>query len=180
MTGDRKIKEAIETMSGTRGQQSIKLVECEVISVDESKRTCNVSVIGGNAEYDIENVRLMATIDDGLLIIPTVGSQILVAHNNQNVKYICQFSEIEKVLLITGETSIEIKDGSVKFNDGSFDGFVKIKDLTDKLNDMVRLLNVELGKIQTGIIAGGGSYTPTNLQNFNKSDYENTKITHGE
>jgi len=123
MTGDRKIKEAIETMSGTRGQQSIKLVECEVISVDESKRTCNVSVIGGNAEYDIENVRLMATIDDGLLIIPTVGSQILVAHNNQNVKYICQFSEIEKVLLITGETSIEIKDGSVKFNDGSFDGF---------------------------------------------------------
>ena len=178
MSGDRQIKEAIETMSGTRGQQLVKLVECEVISVDESKRTCNVSVIGGNAEYDIENVRLMATVDDGILIIPTVGSQIIVAHNNKNVRYICQFSEIDKVLLITGDTTIEIKDGSVKFNDGSFDGFVKIKDLTDKLNDMVRLLNIELGKIQTGIIAGGGSYTPTNLQNFNKSDYENTKLTH--
>ena len=126
-----------------------------------------------------ENDILMASIDDGLLVIPNVGSDVIVCYNSKNVKYICQFSEINKVLIIIGDTTVEVKDGSIKFNDGSFDGFVKISDLTSKLNDMVTKMNVELGKIQTGIVAGGGSYTPTNLSNFNKSDYENTKITHG-
>jgi hypothetical protein len=179
MLGDRQIREAIEKMAGNKSQQNIKLVDCEVVSVDEDKRTCNVTVLSDNSEYDLENVRLMATVDDGILIIPKVGSIIIVAHNSKNVKYICQFSEIEKVLLITGDTIIEIKDGSVKFNDGSFDGFVKIKDLTNKLNEKVNLINAELLKIQTGIAAAGGTYSLTNITTFDKNDYENTKITHG-
>lgn len=180
MGGDRKIKEAIETMAGFKYADNVKLVKCEVISVDENKRTCNVTTTGGVVEFDINDVSLMASLDDGLLVIPTVGSDVIVCYNSKNVKYICQFSEINKVLIIIGDTTVEVKDGSIKFNDGSFDGLVKISDLTSKLNDMVAKINIELGKIQTGIIAGGGSYTPTSLSNFNKSDYENTKITHGE
>ena len=93
--------------------------------------------------------------------------------------FICQFSEINKVLIITGDTIVEIKDGKVTFNDGSYGGLVRVEDLTSKLNDMVRLINIELNKIRIGITAGGGSYSPTNLQNFNKSDYENDKIIQG-
>lgn len=179
MAGDRKINEAVQTLAGVNNFDNVKLVKCEVISVDENKRTCNVTTSGGVADFDINDVSLMASIDDGLLVIPAVGSDAIVCYNSKNVKYICQFSEINKVLIIIGDTTAEVKDGSIKFNDGSFDGLVKISDLTSKLNDMVTKINVELGKIQTGIIAGGGSYTPTSLSNFNKSDYENTKITHG-
>lgn len=179
MAGDRKISEALQTLAGVKDFDNVKLVKCEVISVDENKRTCNVTTTGGVVDFDINDVSLMASIDDGLLVIPTVGSDVNVCYNSKNIKFICQFSEINKVLIIIGDTTVEVKDGSVKFNDGSFDGLIKISDLTSKLNDMVSKVNVELGKIQTGIIAGGGSYTPTSLSNFNKSDYENTKITHG-
>lgn len=179
MAGDRKISEAVQTLAGVTNFDNVKLVKCEVVLVDENKRTCNVTTSGGVVDFDINDVSLMASIDDGLLVIPTVGSDVIVCYNSKNVKYICQFSEINKVLIIIGDTTVEVKDGSIKFNDGSFDGLVKISDLTKKLNDMVTKINVELTKIQTGIATGGGSYTPTNLSNFNKSDYENTKITHG-
>ena len=179
MTGDRKISEAVQTLSGFNNLDNVKLVKCEVVSVDENNRTCNVTSTGSVVEFDINDVTLMASIDDGLLVIPKIKSDVIVCYNNKNVKYICQFSAIEKVLIIIGDTTVEIVDGSIKFNDGSFDGLVKISDLTSKLNDMVRMVNIELAKIQIGIASGGGSYSPTNLSNFNKSDYENTKITHG-
>lgn len=179
MHSSRNINEAVQQLAGTKNSETVKLVTGEVISVDENKRTCNVSVIGVS-DFDITNVSLMTGINDGYFIIPKVGSQILVCYNNRNIKYICQFSEIEKVLIIINKTTFEIVDGSIKINDGTFNGIVKIDDLTTKINDMINFINAEFLKIQTGIITGGGAYTPTNLQAFNKSDYENDKITHGE
>jgi hypothetical protein len=176
---DRNIKEAIMHLAGTHGKDEVFLVACEVLSVSESARTCDVVTISGRSTYGIDDVNLMAAVDDGVLIIPTIASTVLVIHNKRDVKFIAQFSEIDKVLIITGNTTIEVKDGSIKLNDGSYNGLVRVEDLTTKLNDMVRNINIELGKIQTGIAAGGGSYTPVSLQNFNKSDYENTNITHG-
>lgn len=176
---DRAIKEAVMHLAGTHGKDEMSLVVCEVVSVNEAARTCDVVTITGRSEYSIDDVCLMATVDDGILIIPVVNSTVLVIHNKRDVKFIAQFSEIEKVLIITGNTTLEIKDGSIKLNDGSYNGLVRVDDLTTKLNNMVTAINIELGKIQTGIAAAGGSYAPATLNQFNKSDYENTKITHG-
>lgn len=174
-----EITKAIQVMAGTSGLDNVTIAECEVVSVNEDERTCECITISGKSSVELTEVRLIPVVADGILIVPKVGSVIIVHYSKDILPFVSQFSEVEKILLITGDTTIEIKDGSVKFNDGSFDGFVKIKDLTSKLNDMIKFINIELGKIQTGIVTGGGSYTPTNLQQFNKSDYENTKITHG-
>jgi hypothetical protein len=176
---DRQVKEAIMHLAGTHGKDEVFLVQCEVNSVNEAARTCDVTTISGRSQYSIDDVALMPIVDDGVLIIPTIGSTVLVIHNNRNVKFICQFSEIDKFLVISGGSIMEIKDGSITFNDGSYNGLVRVEDLTTKLNDMIRNINIELAKIQVGIAAGGGSYSPVNLQNFNKSDYENTKVKHG-
>lgn len=173
---DRQIQEAINTLSGGRNQDTVTMIECVVDSVDVGVRECSCTTIDG---VKMTNVRLMSSVNDGFLIIPEVGSEIIVLHTKRFKPFICQFSSVDKVLIITGDTIFEIKDGKITFNDGSYDGLVRINDLTTKLNDMVQLMNVEFAKIQVGIVAGGGSYTPTNLQNFNKSDYENDKIIHG-
>lgn len=173
---EREIQEAIQTLSGARNQDIVTLMECTVDSVNVGARTCDCTTIDG---VKMTDVRLMSNVNDGYLIIPEIDSQIIVLYTKRFSPFICQFSSINRVLIITGDTVIEIKDGKITFNDGSYNGLVRVDDLTSKLNDMIRFINIELGKIQTGIIAGGGSYTPVNLQNFNSSDYENDKIIHG-
>lgn len=173
------IANAIQKLAGTHGVDVVYLAEVEVTSVNESDRTCEGKSITGFAGAEFTGIRLMANVNDGLLVLPKVGSIIIVMYSKCILPLIVQFSEVEKVLIITGNTTIEIKDGSVKYNDGSFNGFVKIDDLTSKLNEKINLINVELGKIQAGIAAAGGSYALANITTFNKNDYENEKITHG-
>ena len=52
------------------------------------------------------------------------------------------------------------KDKTCEFG-GDADNLIRYKKLDDELQSFKSKINTELGKIQTGIIAGGGSYTPT-------------------
>ena len=189
MHTDRQIKEAIQHLAGTHNKDEIKVVQCEVESVDVDTRTCNVVTISGLATYTIENVALMSAIDDGVLILPKVGSIVIVIHNKKGIKFVSQFSEVESIVIITGDTTIEIKDGLVQFNDGSFDGFVKIKDLVEKLNALEKDINNLKNAFTswTPVPNDGGaalkssaaSWYAQQLQETQQSDLENTKITHG-
>lgn len=183
MHTDRQIKEAIQHLAGTHNKDEIKLVQCEVESVDVDTRTCNVVTISGLATYTIENVALMSAIDDGVLILPKIGSIVSVIHNKKGIKFVSQFSEVESIVIITGDTTIEIKDGLVQFNDGSFDGFVKIKDLVEKLNNLENLVNQFIGLYNGHVHASNGVVTTSvvtkTLTPTQQSDLENTKITHG-
>jgi hypothetical protein len=183
MHTDRQIKEAIQHLAGTHNKDEIKVVQCEVESVDVDTRTCNVVTISGLATYTIENVALMSAIDDGVLILPKVGSIVSVIHNKKGIKFVSQFSEVESIVIITGDTTIEIKDGLVQFNDGSFDGLVKIKDLVDKLNNLENLVNQFIGLYNGHVHTSNGvvtfSVVTKTLTPTQQSDLENTKITHG-
>lgn len=169
---NRSIQEAVLHLSGNKNTDTVSIVECTVDSVSVSARTCDCTTLDG---IKISGVRLMSTVDDGVLIIPAVGSDLIVGYTKKIVPFVCQFSSVDKVLVITGDTTIEIKDGLVKFNDGSFDGLVKIKDLVTKLNNIETKLNT--------IIAWGAMVTPplftSPMINTQKSDIENTLITHG-
>lgn len=131
------IRRAIETLAGVKGDDKVAMVAAEVISVDEAARTCNVEVITGIGQTEIENVQLMASIDDGLLLIPAIGSTIIVSYSAYNQPFVSLFSELSKVLLVAGEnnasiqidesgvlleiaeTKLLISDGLTKFNEGS-------------------------------------------------------------
>jgi hypothetical protein len=200
------IRRAIETLAGVKGEDKVAMVAAEVISVDEAARTCNVEVITGIGQTEIENVQLMASIDDGLLLIPAIGSTIIVSYSAFNQPFVSLFSELSKVLLVAGEnnasiqidesgvlleiaeTKLLISDGLTKFNEGDLGGLVKVIDLTNKLNALENKVNsiISAFNSHTHILTlstGTGTAAPTSspvsgtLTPTNRADIENDKIT---
>lgn len=180
MAGEREIQEAIQMLSGAKGQDTVSIVECTVTAVDASARTCDARTLSG---IPISGVRLMPEVDDGLLVIPTVGSVIIVGYTKTVTPFVCQFSTIDRVLVITGDSTVEIKDGLIKFNDGSYDGFVKVGDLVSKLNALEDMVNTMIALYNAHVHASNGVPTTSlvtgTLTNTVQADLENTLITHG-
>lgn len=185
----REIIEAIQKISGTQFNDNVKLLAASVVSVNESARTCVVTTTSSQASVTIENVQLMASVDDGFLLIPTIDSTVIVSYSTHNAPFITLFSSIDKVLIIVGNTQMKITDGLVQFNDGSLGGLVKITQLTNKLNNLENLVNDLAAKYNShthvlALSAGTGTAAPTTttettvLTPTAQADIEDTTIKH--
>lgn len=135
---------------------------CTIDSIDLTTLTCYCVPLNGDA--DIINVRLMANIDNGFLLIPEVNSIVVVSFLSDDSAYVSLVSKVSEVHL----------------NGKNFNGLIKIDEQTAKLNQLVSELQIQLGLIAAGITAGGGTYTPSTLSIFNKIDYENITILQGD
>lgn len=179
-----QIRSAIVKMAG----QSDAMQEATVQSVDIASRTCICSAITGNASIEI-TARLMAEVDDGFLLVPTVGSTVIVSYSKAVAPYISLFSQVDKVVLISGDYGLEINADGVKINDGSDGGLVKVKELTDRLNKLEDALGDLISKFNThthaGVTTGSGvsgtTATPSTktVTQTDRADLENTTVTHG-
>lgn len=156
----KELRDAIKTLTKPNNDGYGKV--CTVDSVDLVNRTCYCIPI--NEDADITEVRLMANIDNGFLLIPEVNSIVVVSFLSDSSAYVALVSKVSEVQL----------------NGTNFNGLIKIDEQTAKLNQLVTELQTQLGLIATGIAAGGGSYTPATLSTFNKTDYENIKIKQGD
>lgn len=88
-----------------------------------------------------------------------------------------------------GSSSLKVDKDVIEFNGGSLNGLIKIDDLTRRLNDLVNTFNAHTHNVPAGsflISATSGVSNPApipvqtpsnNASAFNKSDYENLKIT---
>jgi len=160
--------------------------ECTVVSVDETTRTCVVKPKNGDA--DLQGVRLQSVISSevGIYVLPEVESNVIVGFLDEHEAFIIQTSKVSKVEIIGVE--------SIKLNGDSFGGLIKIQELTSKLNALVSDFNafVQIFNAHVHVLAGvaagvpvTGTATPTvspaqPTANFNKTDFENSVITHGE
>ena len=203
---DDKIREAVRKLAGTQLSDEVFLVSCMVESVDEGARTCDCINIEGGAVTDIPNVQLMAEVDDGMLMLPTVGSTVIVLYAKRAIPLVVMFSEVDKVLMISGNSVVSITNDNVKisngsssatiadqliqFNDGSLGGLVKVKDLTTKLNNLEKAYNDLATKFNshthiltlssgTGTAAPTTSPEATTLISTQQADIENTNTKHG-
>jgi hypothetical protein len=184
---DRQIQEAVQRLAGVQLADQVYLVEGTVTAVDVSTRTCTVLVGSDQSEYELPGVRLMAEVDDGVLIIPSVDSPIIVGYSKRILPFVCQFSQVERVLTVTGGTSIEVKDGLIQLNDGSYGGLVQVTALVKKMNALEDLLNDLITKYNTHIHpASSGTTSPTASQETRtitartkQADLENTSVKHG-
>lgn len=170
MSDEAAIRKAVQKLAGVSNNMA-KIVAATVTSVDMVTRTCAVTTITGKSEIDISAVQIMPDVSDGFILVPAVGSLVYIAYSIKNLPFIQMFSEIDRVILICD---------NVQVNDGSYGGLIKIIDQTSKLNNLVNQLTAELVKIEAGIVAAGGTYTPGTLDQFNKTDYENTMFKHGQ
>src|SRR5687768_8991287 len=86
-------------------------VVCTVTSLDEAENTCVCSPINGDADFI--DVRLQADPGNGLLMLPAVGSKVIVQPLNNFTGYVSMFSAVD----------------SFKFLDGSYGGLTKTQEL---------------------------------------------------
>ncbi len=170
---------AIQKIAGTYNRDVVEIINATVVSVDKTARTCVVTPLSGKSDTTIEDVGLMPERNDGEFKIPKVGSTVGVVTSTFVDPYIVSWSDLDEWYLVIGTTTIDVLNGTIKLGDGSFGGIIKITDLTTKLNLLVSQLQAQLALIATGIIAGGGTYTPGTLSTFTQTDYENENTTHG-
>lgn len=171
--GDRDIKEVIRKLAGQEYDDRVYTIDAEVLSVDEDNRTCECQSISGQASNVIPDVRLMASVDDGILILPAIGSNVTIILSTFTDPYVTGYSAIDKIILRGGDLG----------------GLVKVVELTDKLNKIENLLNDFISKYNShthaGVQTGGGMSAVTlaledqTLTLTEKEEIENEKITQG-
>ena len=172
MSDESKIQESVRILAGNNNNERVFAVDCEVISVDEEARTCQVRAIGGKARNTF-TARLMSSVDDGIYFEPETDSTVCVVFGDFTAPFVCQYSGIEKIV----------------FRGGDLGGLVKVIDLTEKLNNLEDLVNDLIEKYNAhthaGVQAGGSSTAVTTsietgtLVKTEREDIENKKIKQG-
>ena len=184
---DRSVKTAVQKLAGTFKEDTVQLIIGTVESVDEDKAICSVKI---QNDVTLPNVSLQASICDGLLIIPVVDSTVYVLTSKYNTPLVIQWSDIDKFMLQVGDSYLEVNnDGTFQFNDGSFDGLVKVGELVKKINALENLLNGFISIYNTHTHTASSFGAPTTVpsaiesQQINpitqQQDIENDKIKHG-
>ena len=161
----KEIREAIRKICG-RDDGGFLFFNAVVKSVEDDSCTVNYS------DIDIPDVRLNAAINgvaNNLLIKPKQGSTVLIADLSEGLL---------RDLAIIGWSEVD----TITINGGEFGGLIKIQELTNKLNALVQEFNSHTHTVATtGTAAaqsGTASATTGQVSEFNKSDYEDTKIKH--
>jgi hypothetical protein len=184
---DRAIIEAVQKLTGTQLNDNVKLLAATVDSVDESTRTCIVTTVSSQGSITIENVQLMASVDDGFLLIPVIGSTVLVSYSTYNQPFVTMFSELAKVAMVVGDTLLTMTSDLLQFNDGALGGLVKVVDLVSRMNLIENKVNDLIGKYNghthlltlssgTGTAATTTSQETGTLTPTGRADIENDKI----
>jgi len=155
-------------------RQTVTVFPAQVKSVNESDLTCDVE---SSDELEIFDVRLRATVDgndDGFVLIPTVGSWVLLGNigNSQGEYAVLATSETtkaafkvgqstwfidaDKIAAQRGQTAVKVESDGVRIERNS----VSLKTAIDSLIDQIKLITV------TCAAPGSPSTPPLNLAAF--------------
>jgi hypothetical protein len=144
---------------------------CTVDSVDLVNLTCYCIPI--NDDADITEVRLMANIDNGFLLIPEVNSIVVVSFLSDSSAYVSLVSKVSEIQL----------------NGTNYDGLVRVQELTDKLNNLENKLNdlITACSSQVVTLAPSGTFpldsfftSVTPLIPTQQIEIENQKVKQGD
>lgn len=120
------LKEAIQQIAKDDQQEIYSLV-CTVDEVNEDERTCKVTPVNGGVA--VFGVRLQAIKDNnqGLVVIPSVNSQVVVTFLNKQTGYVALHTDVDKIF----------SDSPLfEFNGGDNGGLVNIEDLVSAINSL--------------------------------------------
>lgn len=95
---------------------------------------CDCSPVDGSS--DILGVKLQAIESKGSLIVPAIGSMVIVSFINRNAGYVSMFSKIDTITLLGG----------------NFNGLVKADELKTQLNKLKDTVDA--------LVEGFSSWTP--------------------
>lgn len=134
---------------------------------DVTGSTCSVipldSIESDGSETIILDVRLQVSSSNGFLLVPSVGSIVMIAELAPSDYCVIFYSALD----------------SIKMLDGSRGGLVDVGNLVDRINNMENKFNAH---VHSGVQPGGGtSAIPTTQVSpiTQISDIENPNILHG-
>lgn len=129
--------------------------------------TCTVTF----GTLDVEGVRLRASLAENeshILIVPKVGTSVVVGSLSNDLS----------LLVVLAVDEVE----SITINGGKLGGLINIESLTQKINELVRTFNNHTHQVSTTGSAtaqtGTAAAVTSKASELNKSDYEDTKVTH--
>lgn len=161
------IREAIRTLSGM-DQLSYETLICKVKSVDEANFTCECEPIDGSADFF--GVLLNADKKKGFVLVPKVGSFVVVTQMSETTSCVVMVSDVSQVYIAGDENG----------------GLVKIDNLKTQYDTMISAFKAAIGAGFSALsgLDGGASLAAFNsaassVQNLNKTTLENTKVKHG-
>lgn len=195
MTAEQAFGEMVQTlMRSMKGYVAdARLSIGKVKEVNLAEGSCDVERDGSPDLYD---VRLNAVIDEGITdkftVVPAVGSLVMVMSLGEATEaMVVATSKIEKVVIQTGEISVDVSAGGVVMNVGKLGGLIDITKLTEQVNRLVDAFNghthtIPSGGINTqGSAAAQSTVTPVTVPaveqkaaKLDKADYENEKVKH--
>lgn len=154
-----------------------------VKEVDEKERTC---VVERDGSPELNDVRLNAVIDEGVTdcftVIPAVGSFVQVLLLDETEGLVVATSKIAKVLIRTGDITMEVSDQGIVMNGGKLGGVIDIAKLTEKVNGLVDAFNGHTHMVSTTGSAtaqtGTAAVTASKAKKLDRGDYENEKVKH--
>lgn len=165
----KELRDSLRTLTKPNGNAYSKV--CTVDSVDLVNLTCYCIPI--NDDADITEVRLMANIDNGFLLIPEVNSIVVVSFLSDSSAYVSLVSKVSEIQL----------------NGTNYDGLVKVQELTDKLNNLENKLNdlITACSSQVVTLAPSGTFplasfftSVTPLIPTQQTEIENQKVKQGD
>lgn len=161
------IKQAIRQLAGTHLVDNTHLAIAQVITVDVNACTCEVNQVTGKTSATRFTVALMPDVGDGWLLIPTIGSTVIIGWSDRNKPYVAMFSDLQDVYLDAM--------GKITLNQGIEGGLVKVRDLVARLNLIENAFNALNAKVNT--------LAPTPVINplvpTQATQIENPNVTHG-
>jgi len=149
----REIINAIEKIAGAN-RDHVNMITGTVVSYNENAATC---VVQGQNDVQIPDVNLQGGVCDGLLILPTVDSTVIIMGSTHNLYYVVAFSDIDKFYLQVAGASITVTNdgnvainkgdnGKIIMNGGGNGSLINITPLVQKINNIEDLLNDLIGK----------------------------------
>jgi hypothetical protein len=159
----RRLRDNLMQMMGSG--KEITIWQGIVKSVEGT--TCTVTF----GTLDVEGVRLRASLAENeshLLIVPKVGTAVVVGSLSNDLS----------LLVVLAVDEVE----SITINGGKLGGLINIESLTQKINELVRTFNNHTHQVSTTGSAtaqtGTAAAVTSKASELNKSDYEDTKVTH--
>lgn len=160
-----------------------------VKSVDSQKRVCEAVPIDGTATLFDVKMQANESQTNGFLVIPKVGSKVIVTFMNQTSAFLSLCAEIDSFEVILGEKSIKLTSDGLVLNGGNNGGLIVIEMLIKELGKL-QAYTQAIGNaiIGTSIVQGDGgatlkttvtnALTSKTVGNFSSSNMENQNVKH--
>jgi len=192
MSVNQDIQFAIQRLAGTYDlTHKIDVYVAEVSSeIDIATRTVEVKTISFDTEIAIPSVKVMASVDNGIIPAPTLGSMVLVGYNLMVDPFIILCSSIDYWLVYIGNISYKISADGIALNGDGYGGLMQIAPSITAWNNLQNDINkLKLAfALWTPAANDGGlalknsltaNYPTANIPVTSQSDIENTKVKHG-